>query len=113
MFRRKKTGIPRQPLVPPMPNPNPNYKPPVGLQREEKRMFGLSECKYYAPCGLCTFHNIECAEYRKRKAKNKNLCNNQPSEPEDSLMAYIKSGKGLPPLDTNYTDLGYRIDKRG
>lgn len=34
MFRRKKTGIPKQLSVPPMPNPNPNYKPPMGSRND-------------------------------------------------------------------------------
>lgn len=32
MFNRKKKGIPEQLSVPPMPNPNPNYRPPMGSQ---------------------------------------------------------------------------------
>ena len=118
MFRRGKVGIPQQLSVPPMPNPNPNYKPPVGVQREVKHMFSLSECKYYAPCGLCTFYNTECTAVRKRKTKSKTPCDDQPDKPKDSLMEYIKSGKGLPPLGTEQIDehhlpSGIRLEKRG
>lgn len=41
MFRRKKTGIPKQLSVPPMPNPNPDYKPPMGLQND----FDNAQCQ--------------------------------------------------------------------
>lgn len=118
MFRRKKTGIPQQPSVPPMPNPNPNYKPPVGFQREEKRMFSLEECRYYAPCGLCTFYNTECAEQRGRKTKGKSPCSNRPNRSDDELMNRIRSGMGLPPIDTTQIDehhlpSGLTIEERG
>lgn len=115
----KKTGIPQQLSVPPMPNPNPNYKPSVGLQREEKRMFSLGECRYYAPCGLCTFYNTECEKQRKIKSEGKRSCVSNPDKPNDELMDRIKSGEGLPPLnvgqmlDEHNLPPGIRIDRRG
>lgn len=118
MFRRGKTGIPQQLSVPPMPNPNPNYKPPVGVQREEKRVFSLEECRYYAPCGLCTFYNTECTDKQRRKSKGKTPCNNRPDKSDNNLMNYIKSGNGLPPLDMGKIDdqhlpSGICVERRG
>jgi hypothetical protein len=44
MFRRKKTGIPKQLSVPPMPNPNPNYKPPMGSRNNADNTQCQQEC---------------------------------------------------------------------
>lgn len=30
-------------------------------------MFLKSECKYYAPCGLCTYHNRPCNDVCNKK----------------------------------------------
>lgn len=35
MFRRGKTGIPKQISVPPVPNPNPDYIPPMNSQQDD------------------------------------------------------------------------------
>ena len=109
MFRRKKAGIPKQLVVPPVPNPNPKYKPPVGAQREE--------CRYYAPCGLCTFYNTECVQQRGRKTKGKTPCDNRPNRSDDELMNRIRAGEGLPPLNMGRIDehnlpSGLTIEKR-
>lgn len=48
MFRRKKTGIPKQLSVPPMPNPNPDYKPPMGLQNDFDNAQCQQECEVLA-----------------------------------------------------------------
>ena len=45
MFRRKKTGIPKQLSVPPMPNPNPDYKPPqISLSHDVDNDKCTQEC---------------------------------------------------------------------
>jgi hypothetical protein len=81
-------------------------------------MFSLSECKYYAPCGLCTFYNTECEKQRKIKSKEKRSCVSNPDKPNDKLMDRIRSGEGLPPLipfqiDEHNLPPGLRIDRRG
>lgn len=79
-------------------------------------MFSLSECKYYAPCGLCTFYNTKCEKQRKIKSKGKRSCVSNPDKPNDELMDRIKSGKGLPPIevvDEHNLPPGIRIDRRG
>ena len=49
MFKRKKkTGIPKQLSVPPMPNLNPNYKPPMGLQNDFDNAQCQQECEVLA-----------------------------------------------------------------
>lgn len=32
-------------------------------------MFLKSECRYYAPCGLCTYHNKPCNDVCNKKEK--------------------------------------------
>ena len=58
-----------------------------------------SQCKYYAPCGLCTFYNTECTEKQRRKSKGKRSCNNRPDKSDNNLTNYIRSGYGLPLLN--------------
>lgn len=55
-------------------------------------MFLVDECKYHAPCGLCTYYNIQCKTMCKSKPK-------QSSQQKDRVMKEIKEGKGLRPLD--------------
>lgn len=64
-------------------------------------MFSLSECKYYSPCGLCTFYNTECKEMRKRKSKGKSLCN--------SCMGKLDDGPNLNIGETDEQHLSPKI----
>lgn len=37
-------------------------------------MFSLNECRYYAPCGLCTYYNRKCDDVcgKKKDTKTEN-----------------------------------------
>ena len=43
-------------------------------------MFMRNECKYYAPCGLCTYYNKPCDETTKI---TKPVCNNVSDETQN------------------------------
>ena len=47
-------------------------------------MLSLEECRYYAPCGLCTFYNTECKEMRK------SLCNSCTGKLDDGPNLNIR-----------------------
>ena len=64
------------------------------------------KCIYSTPCGWC--------EKWDKKCDYKIGCGNEGSaiNKKDPSLEYIKSGKGLPPLDTDKTEiLGIRLDR--
>lgn len=53
-------------------------------------------CPYETPCGWCTKWDKKC---------DKKIGGNdtEPRKRKDSALEWIKSGKGLPPINTNST----------
>ena len=66
--------------------PNPNYTPPPTVKKN---------CAYETPCGWCTKWDKRCDK------KIGDDTNTNVSKYKDPVLEYIKSGKGLPPLNTN------------
>jgi hypothetical protein len=93
----------RRPTPPPPPptsgsnavKPNPNYIPPASVKKS---------CPYELPCGWCTKWDKKCD---KKIGRGDNALKKQ-----DPSLEYIKSGKGLPPLDTDKTEIpGIRLER--
>lgn len=63
-------------------------------------------CTYETPCGWCTKWDKKCDKKIGR--------GNEQSTPKkkDPSLEYIKSGKGLPPLGTDKTEIpGIRLER--
>ncbi len=58
-------------------------------------MFGTMNCNYETPCGWCTKWDKKCD----KKIGGGNDV--EPRTKKDFTLEWIKSGKGLPPLETN------------
>ncbi len=118
MFKRKKkktgcetpefkSNVPMPPVRPPKPptsgsNAVKSNPPNTGSSVQTKQ----KQCPYETPCGWCTKWDKKCDK--------KIGCGNDQNTPKrkDSALEYIKSGKGLPPLDA-YGDFGLqRINER-
>lgn len=100
MFKRKKkTGCETptfsKPTVPPQSNvptmPTTTKPPNVGSSVQRPHQ----PCQYETPCGWCSKWDKKC--------DNKVGCvdDTEPSKKKDAALEWIKSGRGLPPLDTN------------
>ena len=69
-------------------------------------MMGTINCNYETPCGWCTKWDKKCDK--------KIGCDNEQStsKKKDPSLEYIKSGKGLPPLGTDKTEIpGIRLER--
>ena len=55
------------------------------------------QCTYSTPCGWCTKWDKKCD----KKIGGDN--DTEPRKKKDAVLEYIKSGKGLPPFDTDGT----------
>lgn len=52
----------------------------------------LDECRYYAPCGLCTFYNKPCKEICGRKPKyiGANALTPTDNPPKGKIIPFIQ-----------------------
>ena len=118
MFKRKKkkTGCEtpeyRCPTMPPVKPPKPPTSGSNAFKSSQVTILsnniGTVEiiCHYETPCGWCAKWDKRC---------DKKIGGHSPSVPmpeteAQKLINYIKSGKGLPPLNTNST---YGLETRG
>lgn len=73
-------------------------------------MFSVTECKYHAPCGLCTYYNKQCKDVcgknKNRRCPSKSKIKDT-NENIDPVLKDIIDGKGL----RNLTDKDLHLDE--